>query len=292
MSIFYKRLPKFDYVKPGCIQEALEFLKSRGQGKALAYAGGTDVIPLIKSRALSAPEILVDLKGLPDMDAISYDEKDGLKIGALASIWDVAHSPVVKDHYPILAQAAHSIASVHIQNRGTIVGNICNAVPSADSAPALLCLGARIVCTGGTGDRETDLKDFFTGPRKTALGSDQLVTEIRVPPPVGKGVYIKLSPRSRMDLAVVGVAALVEADGGNFKDARIGLGAVAPTPLRALKAESVLVGNSINAKAIQEAARLAAQEASPIDDHRASAEYRRLMVEVLVKRALEQVVPN
>ena len=145
MSISYKRLPKFDYVKPGSVQEALELLKSRGQGKALAYAGGTDVIPQIKSRALPAPEILVDLKGLPDMDAISYDEKEGLKIGALASIWNVAHSPVVKDHYPMLAQAAHSIASSHIQNRGTIVGNICNAVPSADSAPALLCLNARAV---------------------------------------------------------------------------------------------------------------------------------------------------
>jgi carbon-monoxide dehydrogenase medium subunit len=292
VSIFYKRLPKFEYVKPRSLQEALSFLKNRGEGTIRPYAGGTDIIPQIKSRLIPAPDVLMDLKGIPDLDTVSYDEEAGLRIGALASIRDVADSPAVIEHYPALAEAASSIASTQVQNRGTIVGNVCNAVPSADSAPALLCLKARLVCAGSEGDREIDLQDFFTGPKTTLLAPDELVREIRVPPARGAGTYIKLSPRSRMDLAVVGVAVFVEADGGAFKEARIGLGAVAPTPLRAQKAESVLTGERVAEKVIQEAARKASEESSPIDDHRASAEYRRLMVEVLVKRALDRVVPN
>lgn len=292
MSIFYKRLPKFDYVKPRSLEEALSFLKNREGGTIRPYAGGTDIIPQVKTRAIPAPDVLMDLKGLPDLDYVSYDEDSGLRIGALASIRDVADASAVKEHYPVLAQAASSIASTQVQNRGTIVGNVCNAVPSADSAPALLCLGARVVCAGGEGDREMDLQGFFTGPKATVLAPDELVREIRVPPAAGTGTYLKLSPRSRMDLAVVGVAVFVEAADGVFKEARIGLGAVAPTPLRARKAESVLMGERVAQNTIQEAARKAAEESAPIDDHRASAEYRRWMVEALVKRALERVVPS
>lgn len=292
MSIFYKRLPKFDYVKPRSLEEALFLLKNRGTGTIRPYAGGTDIIPQVKTRAIPAPDVLMDLKGLPDLDFVSYDKEAGLRIGALASIRDVAESPAVKEHFPVLAQAASSIASTQVQNRGTIVGNVCNAVPSADSAPALLCLEARVVCTGGEADREIDLQDFFTGPRTTLLGPNELVREIRVPPVRGTGTYLKLSPRSRMDLAVVGVAVFVEAGNGVFKQARIGLGAAAPTPLRCREAESVLMGERARENVIREAARKASEACSPIDDHRASAEYRRLMVEVLVNRALGRVVPN
>ncbi len=292
MSIFYKRLPKFGYVKPRSIEETLNLMSESGTGKVTLYAGGTDVIPKIKTRFIPAPDVLVDLKGLPDLDHISYDEENGLRIGALASIYSVAHSPIVKERFPLLAQAASTIASTQIQNRGTIVGNICNAVPSADSAPALLCLGASALCVSRAGERSVDLQDFFTGPGSTVLKPDELVKEIRVPALSGKGAYIKLSPRSRMDLAVVGVAVFVESGRGTLNDVRIGLGAVSPTPMRALKAEAVLNGECIGEKAVKEAARKAGEEASPIDDHRASAEYRRLMVEVLVKRALQHVVPN
>ncbi len=269
-----------------------DLLDRSEKGKAIPYAGGTDVIPKIKTRSISAPDVLIDLKGLPGLDNISYDDQKGLTIGALASIYSVAHSPVVRAHFPVIAQAASTIASTQIQNRGTIVGNICNAVPSADSAPALLCLGAEVVCISRTGERHIGLQDFFNGPGSTALKADELVTEIRIPPFSGKGIYHKLSPRSRMDLAVVGVAVFVDTGNGEFKDVRIGLGAVSPTPMRALGAETVLKGERIGEQVIQEAARKASKEASPIDDHRASAEYRRLMVEVLVKRALQQVALN
>jgi len=290
MSIFFRRLPKFDYVKPEGIPQALEILRENKNGRFRVYAGGTDVIPKIKERLMQAPEALVDLKGISELNYISHHESDGLRIGALASISDVAHAPVVKEKFPMLRQAALSIASTQVQNRGTIAGNICNAVPSADAIPALLCLGAEVLCEGSQGERLMDLKSFFLGPGKTALGEDELLKEIRIPSHKGKGVYIKLSPRSRMDLAVVGVAVFADVEGGIFKDIRIGLGAVAPTPLRAKNSENRLMGEPASDQLIQEAAAMAAKEASPIDDHRASALYRRMMVEVLVKRAILQII--
>jgi carbon-monoxide dehydrogenase medium subunit len=217
-----------------------------------------------------------------------------LRIGALATIYSVANSSMVKEKFTILSHAANSIASTQVQNRGTIVGNICNAVPSADSAPTLLCLGAKLLCLSKGGERTMGVEDFFTGPNSTSLNSDELLKEIQIAnmPEASKGVYIKLSPRKRMDLAVVGVAAVVSAEKETFKQVRIGLGAVAPTPIRAKKAEERLVGRAINEEAILEAAKLASEESEPIDDHRASAEYRRTMVEVLVKRAINQALSN
>jgi CO/xanthine dehydrogenase FAD-binding subunit len=240
------------------------------------------------------PRVLVDLKGIPDWDYVTYDEGKGLRIGALATISSVIRAAAVKENYPILFQAAGSIASTQVQNRGTVVGNICNAVPSADSAAALLCLGAKVLCVSPGGERTIGLEEFFTGPNETVLNGDELVKEIQIPPVPenSKGVYLRLSPRSRMDLAVVGVAALVGRENGALRDVRVGLGAVAPTPMRAKKAEKLLTGEKPSLKVIEEAAKAASQEAKPIDDHRASAEYRRLMVAVMVKRAIQQSMSN
>ncbi len=292
MATFYRRLPKFDYVKPRSLEEVLNLLKDRQNGKCKVYAGGTDVIPKLKGRMIKSPEVLVDLKSLPNMDYIHYDNNKGLRIGALATIFSVAHAPIVKEKYPILAMAANSIASTQVQNRGTIVGNICNAVPSADSAPALLCLRAKLICRSMQGERTVDLNTFFKGPSETDLDPAEIVTEIQLPPMPdrSRGVYIKLSPRSRMDLAVVGVAAVVSVENGTFQDVRIGLGAVAPTPIRAQKAEQRLNGKKIHEEAILDAAKIASGESSPLDDHRASSEYRRMMVEVLVNRAIEHAI--
>jgi CO/xanthine dehydrogenase FAD-binding subunit len=289
MVTFYRRLPKLDYVKAKSVEEVLKLLGEGGE-KVKVYAGGTDLIPKLKTRVMAAPALLVDLKGIPNLDYVTTDGDGGLRIGALASIFSVANAPLVKDRFPMLAQAAGSIASTQIQNRGTIVGNICNAVPSADSAPALLCLGARAICVSPRGERTIDLTSFFAGPNKTVLSSDEMVKEIQVPPmPEGsRGAYVKLSPRARMDLAVVGVAALVKEENGTVCDIRIGLGAVAPTPRRAEKAEAVLKGERPSDRKIAEAAKTASEEAQPIDDHRASAEYRRMMVEVLVSRIVRQ----
>ena len=294
MVTFYRRLPRVGYLKPGGLKEALDLLAENRGGRYAVYAGGTDVIPKIKARSMKAPEALIDLKGIKGLDFVDYDEKRGLRIGALATISSVVEADMVKKNYPVLYQAAHSIASTHIQNRGTIVGNICNAVPSADSAPALLCLGAKVVCVSKAGERTLDMESFFKGPSKTALAPEEIVREIQVPPIAAgtRGVYLKLSPRSRMDLAVVGVAALVQRTNGSFGDARIGLGAVAPTPMRALNAEKRLKGEPVDEKVILAAAKTASEESKPIDDHRASAEYRRMMVEVLVGRAIRQALSD
>ncbi len=292
MVTFYRRLPKFDYLAPQSMEEALKLLAGNNNGKYKVYSGGTDVIPKLKGRLIKAPEVLVDLKAIPDLDYIEHDEERGLRIGALANIYSVAHSPIVKEKFSILSQAANSIASTQVQNRGTIAGNICNGVPSADSAPTLLCLEAKLLCASRKEERVIQIEDFFTGPNETALKADELLKEIQISnmPDNSKGVYIKLSPRSRMDLAVVGVAAIVASENGLFKDVRIGLGAVAPTPIRANKAEEVLKGQPTNDDMIIKAAQLASEESKPIDDHRASAQYRRMMVEVLVKRAINQAL--
>lgn len=288
MVTFYRRLPRFEYLSPKSLEETLDLLAGGKDGEYLVYAGGTDVVPKLKTRRIKAPAALIDLKGIPDLDYIAYDAKTGLRIGALATIFSVARAPAVLRHYPILSQAANSIASTQVQNRGTIVGNICSAVPSADSAPTLLCLGAKVVCVKKGKERTVDLQKFFRGPGETAIESGEVVKEILVPPmPTGSGgVYFKLSPRTRMDLAVVGVAATAVGENGSFGEVRIGLGAVAPTPMRAFGAERALKGKKVSDKSIEAAAKTAAEESRPIDDHRASREYRKMMVEVLVKRAL------
>jgi CO/xanthine dehydrogenase FAD-binding subunit len=293
MVTFYRRLPQFDYVRPNSMKEALDILAHGGNGTCRAYAGGTDLIPRLKGRIVDPPKTLVDLKGIPDLDYIDYDAQNGLRIGALASIRSVATSGVVKEKYPMLSQAAGRIASIQIQNRGTLAGNLCNGLPSADAAPSLLCLGAQLLCVRKKGERRIRMEDFHEGPGETALHSDELLQEIRVPPMPenSRGVYIKLSPRSRMDLAVVGVATLIASEKGRMKDVRIGLGAVSPRPMRAQGAEALLTGvPADDNEAITQAARMASKESRPISDHRASAEYRRIMVEVLVKRAIHQVL--
>ena len=292
MVTFYRRLPRFDYVRPASMDEALDILAHGGSGACRVYAGGTDLIPRLKGRILNSPETLVDLKGIPELDYIDYDKQHGLRIGALASIRSVATSGVVKEKYPILSQAAGRIASIQVQNRGTLAGNLCNGLPSADAAPSLLCLGAQLLCVGKKGERRINIEDFHQGPGETALHADELLQEIQVPPMVGNssGVYIKLSPRSRMDLAVVGVATVIASENGRMSDVRIGLGAVAPRPMRAQGAEALLTGVAVDDdEAITKAARMASKESRPISDHRGSAEYRRMMVEVLVKRGIHLV---
>lgn len=297
MATCYNRLPKIAYLKPASLAEAVDLLAKSENGKCCAYAGGTDVIPRLKQRTFVfqgqlalLPETLIDLKGIPNLDTIEYDSQAGLTIGALASIRSVAKSTVVKTHYPMLAHAAGSIASFQVQNRGTIAGNICNASPSADSAPSLLCLNAELICVSKNGERSIAIKDFFVGPGQTALKPDEIVKEIRVPvmPQNSHGAYIKLSMRKKMDCSVAGAAAVLAVKDGIVKDARIGLGAVAPTPVCAPEAEAFLVGKSIDTKNLKQASELAATAANPIDDQRASAKYRKLMVPVLVQRALSQ----
>jgi carbon-monoxide dehydrogenase medium subunit len=291
MAVFYRKLPKFDYVIPKTLDDALALLNEH-KGMAKLLAGGTDLIPQLKQRAITVPRYLIDLKAINGLNTISYDEQSGLKIGALTTISEIEQSPVIREHFPSIAQAALSMASPQIRNRGTFAGNICNAVPSADSAPALLTLEAFVKIKGPKGERTVPVDQFFIGPSRTILEKEEMLLEIAVPKPSPRslGVYLKLAPRHSMDLAIVGVAALGVCVDGICKDIRIGLGAVAPTPLRARKAEALLRGQKPTIEIIEEAARVAGTECSPINDHRASAEYRCDMVYVLTRRALKQVL--
>ncbi len=290
MGIFYRRLPRFDYIVPKTLDEALKTL-NKYKGVSRLLAGGTDLIPQLKKREIDAPQWVVDLKEIDGLDAITYDG-DGLRIGPLATINAIAQSPAVKEHYPILAQAALSMASPQVRNRGTFAGNICSAVPSADSAPSLLALSASVKIRGLKKERIVPMEKFFTGPRSTVLKANEMVLEIIVPKPIpaSRGVYLKLSPRHSMDLAIVGVAAVGVCKNGICKDIKIALGAVAPTPVRAPIAEAMLQGKPVTPALINEAAKNAVTQCSPIDDHRASQEYRCDMIYVLTKRALNQIL--
>jgi CO/xanthine dehydrogenase FAD-binding subunit len=292
MVTFYRRLPKLDYLRPSTIDEALSLL-SQYKGRAKVIAGGTDILPKLKRREIKAPEYIIDLKGIPGLDYIKYDEVGGLRLGALVTIHAAETSPIVQERFGVLFQAVESMASTQVRNRGTLAGNLCNAVPSADTAPALLTLEASLKLTSQEGERIVGLGDFFTGPNETVLTDEEILQEIHVPnlPPHSGGSYQKLTPRRSMDLAVVGVAAVVVAEDGVCSDIRIALGAVAPTPMRARKAEDIVKGQKLTGEVVDRAAQIAAEECRPIDDHRASARYRCDMVEVLTKRAIQQAIP-
>jgi len=283
-----KRLPKFEYLAPKTIDEALSLL-SLHNGKAKAIAGGTDLLHKMKKRE-ETPEYLVGLKNIPGLNDIDHDEAQGLKFGPLVTMHDVETSPLVRERFPVLSQAASTMASAQIRNLGTIVGNLCSALPSADMAPGLIVLGASLKIANNKGERTIAVENFFTGPSESALARDELVLEVQVPnpPPHSGMVYIKHTVRAAMELAIVGVAAVVAMQDGVCSDAKIALGAVAPKPMRVTKAESLLRGKPFSAGLVRQAAEAASEEARPISDMRASAEHRKEMVRILSARALNK----
>lgn len=290
MTVYYRRLPKFEYFSPKSLSEAWELMQGMKGVDYQVFAGGTDVIPKLKRREGQVPPCLIDLKRIPELDYIRYDANAGLAIGALATVHEVAHSSLVREHHPALATAAGKIGATQIQHRATVAGNICNAAPSADTAPALLALNAEVRCVSAAGERIISMTDFFTGPLQTALSNGEIVKEILVPGSSAgpSSCYIKLSPRRRLDLAVVGVAVFIQANEGKCNEIRIGLGAVGRTPLRASAAESKLRNTKITPENVELAAETAAEECWPRDSIRGSAAYRRAMVRVLVARAIRE----
>ncbi len=287
-------LPKFKYLRPETLEEACAML-SQLNGKARVIAGGTDLMVNMKQKT-DRPAYLVDISCLPGLNTIDYDPEDALKIGALCTHSDIESSGVIQAKFNILAQACRSIGSVQIRNLGTIGGNLCNASPSADSAPALLGLDAKVRIFGSAGEDEIELIKFFTGPGETLLKPDEILTGIDISAisPHSSAVYLKLSPRRAMDLAVVGVAVVLwlSADGSTCTDVRIALGAVAPLPIRAFKAEEIIRGQKLDNALIEETARVAAEETKPITDLRGSVEYRKEMVKVLTQRGIQQVIEH
>jgi carbon-monoxide dehydrogenase medium subunit len=281
---------RFEYFEPATLAEAVALL-GRCDGRASVLAGGTDLLVEIKEH-VRRPDYVVNIKRIPGMDALSYDAKVGLRFGALVTSRAIEISPVVQEKYPGLLQAVRELGSIQVRNRATVVGNICRASPSADTLPPLIADGASARIFGPAGDRKVALEDFFTGPGRTVLERDELVTEITIPPPpprTGK-IYIKHGRRKAMELATVGVAVSLTLEDDACREARIALGAVAPTPIRARQAEALLRDRAISERLIETAAQAAMAEVLPISNVRASAEYRRQMVGVLTKRALTHAI--
>ena len=285
---YLRRLPKLEYLEPKTIEEACSLL-SQYKEKARVVAGGTDLLPMMKRREVVA-QYLIGLKSIPDLDYIRYDESDGLRFGALTTIHAIETSAVIKEKFNALSEAVYSMASAQVRNLGTVVGNLCSAVPSADTAPALIVLGAELRLVSHQGERTVSVEEFFTAPRETVLGEGEVLMEVKVPnlPPHSGSAYLKHTLRRAMDLAIVGVAAVITSEDGACKDVRIALGAVAPTPIRARKTEEMLRDKMVTDDLIEQVAIQASEESHPISDIRSSAEYRREMVKVLTRRAVKQ----
>lgn len=281
-------LPDFDYYAPDSLAETCEILDRFG-AKAKVLSGGTDIISKMKSRILS-PEILISLKKLEDLKKIEYVSGKGVVIGARATHNDLVNSRLLNDKYLSVSEAAHHMASNQIRNIGTVGGNLCNAVPSADLPPILIALGAAIRLVGVNGERMMLLEDFFTGPMKTVI-SNEILSEIVIPDQSSTGsTYIKFGLRRSGALAVVGIAVSVTVNEGTITDTKIVIGAAAPTPMRALEAENHLRGKMITDELIAGAGLIASKESKPISDIRGSAEYRRDLVRVFTRRALRKAI--
>jgi CO/xanthine dehydrogenase FAD-binding subunit len=287
----------FDYFAPTTLDHAVRLLEEYG-GEARPLAGGTDLLIRMKRKQWT-PRAVVNLKRIPGLSEIALNGE--LRLGALVTLQDLIHSSVIRQHFPVLAWTAAKMAGVQVRTLATVGGNLCNASPAADLAPPLLALNARAVIVGGRGERTVPLDEFFLGPGRSALASNEMLREIIIPriDPFAQASYLKLEHREAMDIAIAGVGVLlrirhsplaIRPTGTRFgrycDDVRIVLGAVAPTPMRARRAEGVLRGNELTEERIGQAAQMAAEESQPIDDVRGSAWYRREMVEVLTRRQL------
>lgn len=266
----------FEYAAPTSREELLDLLAARGSGAKL-LAGGTDLLVDLRNQ-LVHPECIVNLKKVPGYSAIDWSDENGMRIGAAVTINDLFRSQIILDSYPLLADCARDLASYQIRNRATVVGNVVNASPCSDMAPALLCLGARAVISSRRGERSVPFTDFFRGVKRTILEPDEILESIAVPPESanGRGGYRKLKRIKGHDLGIVGVALLKHGP-----DLRLGVSSAAPTP--------VLV-DGLTADAPADDVVAATHAAiSPISDVRCSAEYRAFMAETYVRRLLEEV---
>ncbi len=283
-------MSRFAFHDPETLDEALASLAAHGDAARL-LAGGTDLLIGIH-RGKIAPAHVVSLGRIPDLDRIAVN--GGIRIGPMVTHRHLERAELFQGAMIALAEAARVVGGRQIRNVATPAGNICNGSPAADTVPVLLCLDAEVTTRSAGRVRQHALDDFFLGPGRTRLAPDEMLTEIHLPapPPRTGTAFLKAGRRKAMEISVVCVAVRVTLDDGlsTIAEARIGLGAVAPTPIRARQAEFVLTGQAIEAGAFSEAGRLAAQEASPISDVRASADYRRHLISVLVPRALRLAI--
>ncbi len=279
----------FDFHAPTALDEALSLLREANGARPLA--GGTDLVVQMKEAAtrFPYPKSVINLLRVPELRGIEFDTSSGLGIGSTTNMTDISSSPDIRAHYTAIAEDAGLVGSVQTMNMATLGGNLCNAAPSADTAPPLLAYDAEFAIAGPDGKRILPGSEFFRGPGETALASDELLVEVRVSAPSNRtgSAYVRQTPRKQMDIAVVGVAAVVTLDDDDrIENACIALCAVAPTPIRASEAEATLSGKHASGESFAKAAAVAANECSPISDVRGSADFRRHLVGVLTERML------
>jgi len=284
-------MKSFEYLTPRSIEEATDILNKYGN-EAKIIAGGTDLIVQMKAGSV-CPSYIVDIKYIDALNRLDLDENGSMHIGAAVILSRIVDSGIVKNKFPMLHQACSLIGSDQIRNRATLCGNICNAAPSADSAPPLLCLGARALVADQKGMRTIALEKFFRGPGHTVLKPGQILVGIEVPKMADRSSshYIRLTTREEMDIAMVGVASFISLTTRDkvCNDIKIALGAVSPTPILVSQMEAAFKGKPITIESIEHAGEMAAGCCIPISDMRASAEYRREMVKVLTRRTLTSI---
>lgn len=286
----HPELPEFDYIRPASLAEASQFL-AQHRGEARPLLGGTDIFVRMRD-GFWRDKYLVDVKSLDGTAELRFDPAQGLTLGAGVNMNRVIASPDIQRHYPLLAQACRTVASYQLRTRATVVGNICNASPAGDTIGACLALDGVLKVHGVNGYRELPLAAFFLGPGKTSLQPGDIVTSIQIPRPRegSAGTYIKLGRNTWSDLSIVGVTAYtypdsLAASGYRF---RIILASVAPVPLVVTAAQEHLATNPISPQSFEQAARMAQDACTPIDDVRGSARYRKAMAYNLTKKALEK----
>ena len=279
-----------DYERPESVEEAVRLLAAGG-GSARAMAGGTDLLPKARGGVFETT-LIVDVKAIPELNALTYDPGRGLTLGAAVPCYKIYANAEVSAAYPGLMDAAELIGGIQIQGRASIGGNLCNAVPSADSIPVLIALGATANIEGPDGSRQVAVEDFCTGPSQNVLKTGELLVSISIPAPSpNSGArYLRFIPRNEMDIAVAGVGASVELDNGNIKSARLALAAVGPTPLFVKEVGDALAGKPANDETIATAGQIAKDAARPITDMRGTIEYRKHLCDVLTRRALSTAV--
>ncbi|OPY70327.1 MAG: Carbon monoxide dehydrogenase medium chain [Syntrophorhabdaceae bacterium PtaU1.Bin034] len=279
----------FEYFPAGSLQEACSLISQyKDVGKILA--GGQSLITLLRQKLIS-PTCLIDIKGLKELDYIKFDESTGLKMGALTTHRAIEKSELIKQKYPVLSEMEKSVASVQTRNWGTIGGNLCSADPIGDPAPSLIALGAKLRLVKAKGERTVPLENFFEDYFTTVIEPDEILAEIQLPPPAADTAveYMKFSTiEAGIKIVSTSVAITVEPGSDVCKDAKIIMSAVAPVPLIAKKAAEMLKGKKLTDALIEEAGITAASETDPTSDVHASAEYRKELVKVLVKRAVKE----
>lgn len=282
------RLKPFQYFEPGTISETVQLLNTYGE-KSRILAGGIDLIPRMRAGSVKA-DYVINIQNIPELSYFKHDENFGTEFGAMTTLQFLDNSIELKSSFPIVQQAIHQITSVQSKYMGTAVGNICVATPASDVSPALMAYDAEIIIAGINGIRRENINHFFVAYQKTSLKRDEFVIGVFIPraDPEKTGAAFINRVRTHADIAKITVSVVVEAENDICNEARIAIGSVAPTAVRAVKAEAALRKQKISSEIIKLASEYALECARPITDIRSTQDYRMEMTRVLVGRALEK----